>query len=408
MQHHPFTAFALLTALAAGQSWVFRLLPQTPPNTAYMGMAYDAARGRCVAFGGFEPFLGTQYNTTWEYDGTTWTQRLTTVSPSPRHLPAMCYDSVRNRCVLFGGTNFSTAFGDTWEWDGTIWTQRTPASAPPARAESAMCFDVARGVAVLFGGSAPGVTMNDTWEWNGTTWTPRTFAIRPPDRGEHVMAYDSARNRTVLFSGDNSLADTWEYDGSAWTQIATLGGPVRRSYATMAFDAGRGRIVMVGGRDDFDHEIPEQWEYDARGWRELFTQTSPIMGYGQGMAYDSQRARTVLYQGLDYSGPFNDTVELTGNSAHWRRFGVGCVGSNGLTPRLTPLVMPSLGATTTITVTQLIAGSTLVYLSFGGSDQNNSASLSGSRFFWQALALDPLAPRPFPGAMSEALEMNVR
>jgi hypothetical protein len=54
--------------------------------------------------------------------------------PPSRHGHAMVYDAVRQRVVLFDGDVFATSyFNDTWEYDGTTWTQRTPATAPSER-----------------------------------------------------------------------------------------------------------------------------------------------------------------------------------------------------------------------------------------------------------------------------------
>jgi hypothetical protein len=63
----------------------------------------------------------------------------------------MTYDSVNNRAVLFGGSTLSNRMGDTWEWNGTSWTQRST-SGPAAREGASMAFDSNRGVSVLFGG----------------------------------------------------------------------------------------------------------------------------------------------------------------------------------------------------------------------------------------------------------------
>src|SRR5262245_49649443 len=60
-----------------------------------------------------------------------WTSRSPIGSPSGR-LTAIAYDSARDRCVLFGGkTDTGCAVcNDTWEWDGSTWTQRSPAMSP--------------------------------------------------------------------------------------------------------------------------------------------------------------------------------------------------------------------------------------------------------------------------------------
>jgi hypothetical protein len=123
----------------------------------------------------------------------------------------MVYDPVRNRTVLFGGTNhFGALYGDTWEWDGAAWTQRA-VSGPAARGQHAMTYDAMRGVTVLFGGSGTSV-FNDTWEWDGAAWTQRVIS-GPLPRSGHAMAYDSSQGVSVCLGGNvnGTLTqyDTW-------------------------------------------------------------------------------------------------------------------------------------------------------------------------------------------------------
>jgi Galactose oxidase, central domain len=116
----------------------------------------------------------------------------------------MAYDTVRQRVVLFGGSpnTTSAAVNDTWEYDGTTWTQRTPATSPPARNSHAMVYDSTHQVTVLFGGCC-----NDTWLWNGTTWTaPMPVQTAPvvdmstrPDGIWHYTTIDIPAGTTVSF-----------------------------------------------------------------------------------------------------------------------------------------------------------------------------------------------------------------
>jgi hypothetical protein len=71
----------------------------------------------------------------------------------------MAYDVARQRVVLFGGADATTALADTWEWDGAIWIQRNPAASPTPRSLSATAYDAARQRVVLFSGDGLG----DTW-----------------------------------------------------------------------------------------------------------------------------------------------------------------------------------------------------------------------------------------------------
>ena len=46
--------------------------------------------------------------------------------------PALAYDAARGRVVLFGGSG-GGYLADTWEWDGNDWIQRTPSNSPCGR-----------------------------------------------------------------------------------------------------------------------------------------------------------------------------------------------------------------------------------------------------------------------------------
>jgi hypothetical protein len=175
----------------------------------------------------------------------------------------MAYDAAHGVTVLFGGSNHTSYNGETWVWNGTIWTQRA-VSGPSPRSSHAMAFDAARGVTVLFGGDTDiGIANGETWEWNGNTWTQRAVS-GPAPRDGHAMSYDSARGLTVLFGGhyldtiDHYFADTWEWNGTAWTQRAA-NGPSARYGQAMAFDMAGGVAVLFGGYTNFSIPNSDTW-----------------------------------------------------------------------------------------------------------------------------------------------------
>src|SRR5262245_54514259 len=108
----PLALFVLgLAALLPAQTNWVQVNTLGQPDLA--AMAYDAARGRVVLFGG--SFANGTYSAdTWEYDGQAWRLRVTTNRPSGRGGHAMSYDAARGRVVLFGGSA-STTLRDTWE-----------------------------------------------------------------------------------------------------------------------------------------------------------------------------------------------------------------------------------------------------------------------------------------------------
>jgi hypothetical protein len=80
----------------------------------------------------------------------------------------MAYDAATGTIVLFGGENIhGDDFGDTWTWNGSAWTRQAPAISPAARAFAPMAYDAATRAIVLFGGFAKGGVFGDTWTWGG-------------------------------------------------------------------------------------------------------------------------------------------------------------------------------------------------------------------------------------------------
>lgn len=299
-----------------GVNWIQRAPMTGPPARAFHAMAYDSARGVTVLFGGLDfnvsPYV---FGDTWEWNGTTWTQRNPMTSPLPRYSHAMAYDSARGVTVLFGG-GFN--FDDTWEWNGTDWTQRSPAVSPAPGGGHAMCFDSARGVTVLFGGGNSG----DTWEWNGTDWTHPKPATSPHARGGHAMTYDSARGVTVLFGGtyydanvQYYFSDTWAWNGTAWSRYSPPNSPTGRTSHAMAYDGARGETVLFDGYyfDGGDQFPGDTWAWNGSNWTKRGAAASPPPRTDHAMAFDTARAVTVLF-GVAGNEPRNRVWEWGGTT----------------------------------------------------------------------------------------------
>ena len=120
-----------------------------------------AALAACGALGMFP--AGGQAGTT---AAATWTEQAPATSPPARAGEAMAYDAATGTVVLFGGEGLHGASGETWTWDGTTWTRQAPAASPPARFLAAMAYDAATSTTVLFGGLSNSSTLfRDTWVW---------------------------------------------------------------------------------------------------------------------------------------------------------------------------------------------------------------------------------------------------
>ncbi|MBS0197764.1 MAG: hypothetical protein JSR77_13500 [Planctomycetes bacterium] len=307
-------AFALfipiLIASAQEVEWTRRMVAGPSPR-CFHAMAYDAARGVTVLFGGLTPEV-SYTGDTWEWNGKTWTQRYVE-GPSPRGRHAMAYDSIRGVTVLFGGEvsypGEDIADAQTWEWNGTAWTLRAD-TGPSPRVDHTMAFDTVRGVTVLFGGANNDFSRSgETWEWDGLTWTLRARDGPAPQRW-HAMAYDSGRGVTVLLGGDFlAPTETWEWSQSVWKQ-QTVPPPAWQYDHEMAYDSSRLVTVMFGGYKYYSGSSDETWEWDGSDWARRAIE-GPTPRHDHAMAYDSGRSVTVLFGGDNYpEGMADDTWEL--------------------------------------------------------------------------------------------------
>ena len=135
-------------------------------------MAFDAARGRTVLFGGtsrLEPDAPSHGNT-WEWDGVRW-KAVDATGPSPRDHVAMDYDAVRQRVVLHGGGTGDTVPSETWTFDGMSWSRAS--TSGPRRRFARLGFDSRARVLLLYGGFDREPS-NELWQFDGSTWTQTT------------------------------------------------------------------------------------------------------------------------------------------------------------------------------------------------------------------------------------------
>jgi hypothetical protein len=228
-----------------GGAWFRRAAPRTD---------WAAARWVATAQGVFAFAVDrADAPQTWDYDGVRWTERRGIAMPPPRRDMMLAFDAARGRVVLFGGT---AAVGpnyyltDTWEWDGAVWSQRAPAVVPQWRRSAAIAFDAARSVTLMFGGDGQTGFRQDTWAWDGTAWTQRGPVVRPSARMGAAMAFDPALGQCVLHGGLSAaglVGDLWRYDGVVWAPVTTTNpGPVLYQHG-LHHDAARGELLALGG-----------------------------------------------------------------------------------------------------------------------------------------------------------------
>ncbi|HEU4745609.1 MAG TPA: hypothetical protein VFS61_10250, partial [Anaerolineales bacterium] len=98
---------------------------QGPGALSHFGMTVDTDADVLYIFGGATSAstFSSLTDEMWAFREDRWNEVNTAISPSPRGGPAMGYDPVRKRIVLYGGFDAQgNKFNDTWEWDGQTWT----------------------------------------------------------------------------------------------------------------------------------------------------------------------------------------------------------------------------------------------------------------------------------------------
>lgn len=275
-----------------------------PPPRESAGMVYDATRNHVLLFGGDRATERTLLGDTWTWDGSSWTERHPSRSPSPRTRMAMAYDEAHQVVLLFGGTDrFLTVPGsanrsDTWIWDGSTWTQRQPGPAP-SLAEAVMAFDPSSKRVVLFGSHAEGGAA-ETWTWDGSLWKQELPAHSPSGRLGASLAYDVASHRVLLFGGFNqaegNLNDTWAWDGSSWIQEQPPNSPPPRQQAALARNAVG--LLLFGGTGVQGPTFGDTWLWNGVDWLQLHPCTVPSPRVGASAANDGGTSVIVMFGGV--------------------------------------------------------------------------------------------------------------
>jgi hypothetical protein len=189
-----------------------------------MKLAYDAARGVTLMFGG-QDAEQVPLPETWAWDGETW-ERLSDEGPPFRAHFELVYDAAHEQTLLWGGYDGNRVFDDFWSWDGTEWTQ-LDIEGPTARSHASMA--VTPDGLLLYGGATSVSTFtsvtDETWQLTDGRWSQLTGPA-PSARGMAAIGYDEEREVVVLYGGfdpdGNGLSDTWEWDG-AWRCVAGCG-----------------------------------------------------------------------------------------------------------------------------------------------------------------------------------------
>jgi Galactose oxidase, central domain/MBG domain len=315
------------TCASAGQTWTYvhgawtQQFPATSPPELYgASLSDDPADGYLVLFGGSNNSCGTQYpiggycNETWTYSAGAWTRLTPALAPSHRAEAGMAYDAADGYLVLFGGTNVSGPQNDTWSFAGGTWTRLRPAVSPPAPTPDAFSYDSTDGRIVYTSAeNYSGPTPEITWTYAGGNWSPVTSSA-PPQRLGAGSADDPADQGLLFFGGTGwtPLDDSWLFRAGNWTNV-TVPTPAQRIGAAAAYDSATGAFILFSG-SNFTQvsgaNLPnDTWAYTSTGWTELTPGRSPPPRGGGQLADDVADGYLLLFGGTGAGGPLNDTWE---------------------------------------------------------------------------------------------------
>jgi hypothetical protein len=314
---HPAGPLARAAPNAAWTSLPDQGTGPTPKGELGGSLAYDAAAGEYVYFGGCASVCPT--NITWTFANDSW-HNLTATGPAPtaRYYAGMGYDARAGGVLLFGGVDAAGGdLSDTWLFRDGAWAE-VNRTGPSPRDAPLQLFDPAPSInaTVLFGGctvAEPPVCFNDTWTWTPSAgWTRLAPSAAPSPRGFALGTFDPAVGAVVLFGGagpcaesDCDFADTWRFANGSWSQIEVPGPlPSARYDGAAAYDAAASAMLVYGGYNlSEDSTDGDSWLFNGSGWEPVAAASLPGERGDPALAAGGVGAPPLLYGGGEDDAP---------------------------------------------------------------------------------------------------------
>ena len=220
-----------------------------PPERNYHTGVYDPLRGRMLIFGGEQSYPKPRLNDVWALSlgpNPAWSSITPLGTPPPvRARHAAIYDPVRDRMLIWGGSDGTTLYNDVWALDlsGTpAWTQVAPTGIPPASTNSGDgVYDPVQDRMVVLGAGAS----NQVWalSLSGT----QTWAQLPTCPGDDpAPAFDSSRERIVAAGySDDQVYELTLTSPEAWRQMAPTGNGPDVYSPDLVYDQGMDRMIVM-------------------------------------------------------------------------------------------------------------------------------------------------------------------
>lgn len=315
-----------LSLSGATPAWT-QLAPSGTPPASRFGHSgvYDSVRNRLVIHGGQSGLVFR--NDVWALalgGSPAWTQITPVGGPPPlRSRHTAVYDTVRDRMVVFGGTDGVDSWNDTWAlaFAGTpSWSELLPSGTPPtARFGHKAIYDAPRDRMVVHGGNTGGELPSGevfTLGFASTQWSAAApLGGSGPRLYDHSAILDTAGDRMVLFAGfdelpTKALACLSLAGGMSWVDLAPVGvPPFARSDHAAAYDPLRDRMIVFGGAAA--NVLNDVWSLQMVGlaWTKLSPSGSPpTPRSGHFMVHDPVRDRMLVFGGAEFDSDLLDDV----------------------------------------------------------------------------------------------------
>ncbi|MFZ2114308.1 MAG: hypothetical protein WAU77_11350 [Solirubrobacteraceae bacterium] len=254
---------------------------------------------------------GTSHTTVWKYDAQraafTSTDLSVAATPPARQGAAMAYDAATGQLVMFGGYGAQSSssqtgeLSDTWTWDGSSWHE--VAASGPDGGSASMVYDAASRQLLLVQ-TTPNSSGNlsDTWLWSGSGWTKIAGARGPADYSD-AAAYDPRLGEVVLLveAGLPNVTrrpQTWLWDGHSWTQAQSSHVPPESVGEPLVYDPNSGEVILQGSTHMYVPGVgpnsADTWGWDGTDWSRLRPASSPPLSQGYAIAYDESAKQVWL------------------------------------------------------------------------------------------------------------------
>jgi hypothetical protein len=153
-----------------GEEWKF-LSQEGPESRGHFGFVYDPNHNQILLYGGYTSTTTDEF---WAWKDGAW-KEVDLSGPGTLSHFGMTYDTTANALYIFGGatsrSTFSSFTDQTWVLSDGRWRELSPASSPSERGAPAMGYDPMRKRVVLYGGfDSSQDNLDDTWEWDGQAW----------------------------------------------------------------------------------------------------------------------------------------------------------------------------------------------------------------------------------------------